>query len=99
MGFIEQAKEVQIVSVTNGGAKNIDGANLAEHLSRHSASVRLFEFSQDDAGWTLRDHMAVAKPDLLVMGAFAHSRLLQLVLGGVTSLMLSEADIPVFFAY
>jgi hypothetical protein len=33
------------------------------------------------------------------MGAYAHSRLWQFVLDGVTSLMMSEAGIPVFFSY
>jgi nucleotide-binding universal stress UspA family protein len=30
------------------------------------------------------------------MGAYAHPKLLQMVRGGITSVMLSEAELPVF---
>ena len=33
--------------------------------------------------------------DLVVMGAYSHSRLRQLILGGVTRHVLENADIPV----
>jgi nucleotide-binding universal stress UspA family protein len=48
---------------------------------------------------TLANHAAVVKAELLVMGAYAHSRLLEMVLGGVTSHMLSEAELPIFLSY
>lgn len=37
--------------------------------------------------------------DLLVMGAYAHSPLRELVLGGVTRYMLTNADLPVFMRH
>jgi len=35
----------------------------------------------------------------LVIGAYAHPKLLQMVLGGVASGMLSEAELPVLLSY
>jgi nucleotide-binding universal stress UspA family protein len=40
-----------------------------------------------------------AAADLLVMGAHGHSRLREMVLGGVTRSVLSDADIPVFLMH
>ena len=37
--------------------------------------------------------------DLLVMGAYAHSPLRELILGGVTQYMLDHADLPVFMRH
>ena len=36
---------------------------------------------------------------LLVMGAYTHSRLKHLVLGGVTSHMIDAANLPVFMTH
>jgi len=36
---------------------------------------------------------------LMVMGAFGHSRLAELLLGGVTRQMLSEPEMPILFAH
>lgn len=101
MTYLERAKEVEIVSVTPDEDKNLAGVDLAEHLSRHCKTLKLTDLPivHDDAARTLREHLSTAKPDLLVMGAYAHSRLLQFIVGGVTSLMLSEADIPVMYVY
>lgn len=37
--------------------------------------------------------------DLLVMGAYTHSRLRQLILGGVTRYVLQEVTLPVLMAH
>ena len=40
-----------------------------------------------------------AGADLLVMGAYTHSRMRQMILGGVTRHVLGEASIPLFMAH
>ena len=40
-----------------------------------------------------------AGTDLLVMGAYTHSRMRQLILGGVTRHVLAEATVPLFMAH
>jgi nucleotide-binding universal stress UspA family protein len=47
---------------------------------------------------TLRAYAAMAR-DLLVMGAYAHPRMLEIVIGGVTTDMLAEAELPVFLSH
>ena len=47
----------------------------------------------------LLSHLADGGADLLVMGAYAHSRLRQLVLGGVTQHILSHMTTPVLLSH
>ncbi|MCB1535231.1 MAG: universal stress protein [Rhodoblastus sp.] len=99
--FIEMAEDVEVVCVADRDARSIAGADVTENLARHCRRVRLTELpvQHDDAGWTLRDHVDYVKPDLLVMGAYAHARVIQFVIGGVTSQMLQYAKTPVLYSY
>ena len=42
---------------------------------------------------------AAEKADLLVMGGYGHSRLREMILGGVTRHMLERMSLPVLFAH
>ena len=65
----------------------------------HSKKVTVTELQTEhrDVAKTLRDHATMARANLLVMGAFPH--LLRMVLGGVTSDMPTEAELPVLLSY
>jgi nucleotide-binding universal stress UspA family protein len=52
-----------------------------------------------DAGEALLSFAAERGCDLLVMGAYAHSRTRELVLGGVTRTILEEMTLPVLMAH
>ena len=100
--LLTRADTVEVVCVTDGAASNLAGSDIARHLSRHCRELRLLDLpiTHGDAGRALLDHLGAGdQTDLLVMGAFVHSRLFQLVLGGVTSAMLEGARIPVFYSY
>ena len=99
--LLSRADEVEIVCIAEETKQSVLGTELAEHLARHCKSVRVTDLSitHDDAGWTLRDHLDSIDADLMVMGAYAHARVLQFVFGGVTSQMLTCAGLPVFFSY
>ena len=53
----------------------------------------------DDVAQTLRRHATEFQADMLVMGAFVHSRLRQLVLGGTTQSLLKSSPVPLFLSY
>jgi nucleotide-binding universal stress UspA family protein len=101
MPLLTKAAQVEVVCVTSEAGKSVAGADLANHLARHCRNVTLTELplKHDDAARAIEEHLASTRADLLVMGAFANSRLLQFVLGGVTSSMLDRAEIPVLFSY
>ncbi len=101
MGLLVEAAEVEILCVTDDAGKCIAGADLAAHLARHCKKVTLTELPKQhgDVARTLRAHAEMTKADLLVMGAYAHPRLLEMVLGGVTRDLLSEAEVPLLLSY
>jgi hypothetical protein len=105
MPLLEKAGRVEVVCVTPDRTGEALGAELARHLSRHLSgsgakmSVTDLPLRNADAGRTLMDHLCAMRPSLFVMGAFAHAALLQHVIGGTTSLMLTDAKVPVLYSY
>jgi nucleotide-binding universal stress UspA family protein len=47
----------------------------------------------------LLEEAGKAETNMLVMGAYGHSRLREMVLGGVTRSILAHADMPVFLMH
>jgi hypothetical protein len=94
-----RAQQIDILCVSPDASKRIAGADLAAHLSRHSKKVTVMGLQTEhrDVAKTLRDHATMARASLLVVGAFPH--LLRMVLGGVTSDMPTEAELPVLLSY
>ena len=101
--ILEKAKIVRIVTVTN--EKVIDtkhsSEELAKNLSRHGIDIIV---DQVDAagrsiGESLTREVASYNADLLVMGAYGHSRFREFVLGGATKSMLSKPLLPILFSH
>lgn len=66
---------------------------LAEHEIQ--AELHVLPIGSGPFGQTLLDQAHAVGADLLVMGAYAHSPLRELILGGVTRYMLAHADLPI----
>ncbi len=86
----------------------IEAAELQEHFlwkTHEESAVHLAKRGADvaeemaDVAIYLFIMAADAGIDLLVMGAYTHSRMRQLILGGVTRHVLEEAAIPLFMAH
>lgn len=76
------------------------GADAATYLARHGVKVtvdRLPSQSRPVAA-VLRQQAVDTAAELLVMGAYGHSRLRQRIFGGVTSSMIEDPPIPVLMA-
>jgi nucleotide-binding universal stress UspA family protein len=52
-----------------------------------------------DPANAILSHLASECADLLVMGAYGHSRLREFVLGGVTRTILGEMTVPVLMSH
>lgn len=105
MPFLRRAETVKIVSLHRKEQKSpenaVTGADLAVHLARHDISV-----STDDV---VRNNMPVAETllslaaddgaDMLVMGAYGHSRLREYAFGGTTRTLLNSMTLPVLMAH
>lgn len=64
-----------------------------------TASLHVLPIRPGPFGQTLLDKAHELSADLMVMGAYAHSPLRELVLGGVTRHMLTHADLPVLMRH
>jgi nucleotide-binding universal stress UspA family protein len=101
--LLASAKRVHIVTVIN--EKRIDtkrsGPELAKHLARHGVEVILdtVDAAGRSIGETLECSVMSHDSDLLVMGAFGHSRLREFILGGATQSMMSRPPLPVLLSH
>jgi nucleotide-binding universal stress UspA family protein len=64
-----------------------------------AAQLHVLPIGSEPFGRTLLDAVHRLPADLLVMGAYAHSPLRELILGGVTQYMLDHADLPVLMRH
>ncbi|MBF0354693.1 MAG: universal stress protein [Alphaproteobacteria bacterium] len=77
------------------------GRSVMEYLAWHGvvAELHVFAARGGQTGETLLQEMEKFKADLLVMGAYTHSRLRQLIMGGVTRHVVADCPVPVLFAH
>lgn len=76
------------------------GAALADYLSHHGVALELIDGGDSaDVGRSLLALAAARSSELIVMGSYSHSRLLEIVLGGATRTVLAETDVPVLMAH
>lgn len=101
--ILERAKQVRVVTVVNEKAieSNQSGEELAKNLARHGINVVL---DREDAkgrriGEALQSYTAAHDADVLVMGAYGHSRLREFVLGGATKSLLAEPPLPILLSH
>jgi nucleotide-binding universal stress UspA family protein len=101
--LLEKSKRVFVLTVTN--EKVIDtrrsSAELAKHLARHGVNVTLdiADAKGRSIGEAIESYVASRNGDLLVMGAYGHSRLREFILGGATKSMLARPPVPIFFSH
>lgn len=101
--FLRESEQVDLVSIT--GEKDLthmaSGAEIAPHLSRHGVRVSVLNLPaiNGDVAETLRNHATLTHADMIVMGAYVHSRLRQMVLGGTTQSLLKSCPVPLFLSY
>ena len=76
------------------------GADMALYLARHGVPVEVvIERTATPPGQALIGIAQDASAGLLVTGAYGHSRYREIVLGGVTRILLERATLPVLFAH
>ncbi len=78
----------------------VAGGDIGKHLARHGVAVNVSPVVAPDmdAGSLLLARASDLEADLLVMGAYGHSRLREAVLGGATRYILDNLSIPVLMS-
>jgi nucleotide-binding universal stress UspA family protein len=101
MPFLERAKRVIVLCAREeqGGTPE----ELARHLGWHGIKADTRTFTAGGPGGHVGHGLLVEAgylgADLIIMGAYTHSRLRQLVLGGVTRHVLQGATLPVLMSH
>jgi len=91
---------VLYIAVCNPEMERIDmgaepGADLAAYLARHHANVQVLRLDTlEPTGSALCQMAHRHKADLLVAGAYGHSRLHDWVLGGTTAALIEQSTVP-----
>ncbi len=101
--LLRRAKHVRIVTIR--GEKDLPtddaGAPLVAFLAEHGISSVAEEVQAGGKtiGQAILSRAADAKANLIVMGAFGHSRLREFILGGATKELLETSKIPLFMSH
>jgi len=92
--ILKAAETVRIVTATdNAAAEEVrSGEALIEHLAEHDieASFETVAIDGSSIGKVLEAHVRANRVDLLVMGAYHHSRLNETIWGGVTKTIIGQ---------
>ena len=99
--FLAAAERVTAVAVRGERDDDDRGlAEVAEYLAWHGVVARTHAvITRAPVGETLLDAAVAASADLVVMGGYSHSRLRELILGGVTRHMLERTALPLLVAH
>src|SRR5271166_4163337 len=95
--WMQRAEAVRVLSADEYQRRGPGAQDLAEYLALHGVNAELATFRPIDreVGAGLLKAARDFGADLLSMGAYSHSRLRQLILGGVTRHVLERSDLPV----
>lgn len=103
--IMKMAQSVHVTMVDPIAASRVSGdepgADIATYLARHgiNVSVETLPSSGRFVTDTLLRHALDINADMIVMGAYGHSKLLELILGGVTKSMLKQANLPILMSH
>lgn len=83
-----------------GAHGNKPGKDIAEFITRHGVSCKIDVINNSDLSTDtlILNHLADSGSDLLVMGAYGHSRLREKAFGGVTNSIVHQMTTPVLMS-
>jgi nucleotide-binding universal stress UspA family protein len=100
--LLEKAERVIILSVNEDAYTDERSCErLRQALLWHNPSTTVQRLKQDGGsdGDILMAASVAAEADVLVMGGYGHSRLREMIFGGITRRVLSGAGVPVFMMH
>ncbi|SKA36338.1 universal stress protein [Consotaella salsifontis] len=104
MPFLKRAASVILAAVEDPEEEGEDAAEglleMARHLERHGVQITVRRLPRrGKISEMLLNECQRAAADLLVMGAYGHTRFREWILGGTTRSILSQASLPVLMAH
>jgi len=105
MPFLEKAEFVSVMtferSARYADQMTADPMDVVRHLRQHGIDAKevIRRLHKESVAEALLAGTAAEEADLLVMGGYGHSRLLEIVTGGTTRAVLRHMHIPVFLSH
>jgi nucleotide-binding universal stress UspA family protein len=105
MPLLAAAEAVTVIAVDPAagpaGHGEVPGADIALHLARHgvTATIESTVSAGIGIGNALLSRASDLAADLLVMGAYGHSRVRELLLGGATRTIINSMTLPVLMSH
>ena len=103
MPLLEKAKKVTIFSFSSRAhAFKASAERLADHLLRHGVTAHISDWTDTgdvSALEALFASLDTQDADLIVAGAFGHSRLFETLFGGVSHDLLRQPTAPIFMSH
>ncbi|MFC6686564.1 universal stress protein [Jhaorihella thermophila] len=102
--FLKRADLVRVVIIDppkHGPERSDPGGLLSQMLARHGVRCEIDVLSKtmSRVSDVLNRHAVDTAAEMIVMGAYGHSRFREAILGGATRNMLEQAKVPVFMAH
>ncbi len=103
--LLVKARKVCVLSIANhaqdASSASALAATLCHHLARHGVTAEAYHHVETSMSIaeSLLSRAADLGSDLIVMGAYGHSRMRELVLGGTTRSILAHMTVPVLFSH
>ena len=102
--LLQRAAKVTVLAVNpqqGEGHGELPGADISHYLARHGVRAEANKTFVDDieVGELILSRAADLGADLIVMGAYGHSRLQEWVFGGVTRTLLTSMTRPVLISH
>ncbi|MEW6255515.1 MAG: universal stress protein [Pseudomonadota bacterium] len=101
--LLHRAAQVEVLRVVRASDEAANCDEVLRHLARHglSATTRTLHVGNGEPSiaQTILNEVSDQGADLVVMGGYGHSRLRELVMGGVTREILSAMTVPVLMAH
>jgi len=106
LALMRKAENVDIVTVTkksNLDEELIEGIEISEYLTEHGVLTKFYaehlnEGDRNEADTILR-HVRNHERDLIIVGGYGHSRLREIVLGGVTRALIQKSKVPIVLSH
>lgn len=98
--LLQQAKSIEIATVDIENGERLS-QQLRDYLAMHNIKAHCHQFPARDIeiGAMLLSRVSDESIDLVVMGAYGHSRFRELMLGGVTLHLLKHMTVPVLMSH
>ncbi len=102
--LLQQADDVHVVVIappSHGPTRSDPGGLLSQYLARHDVKVEIEVLSKTlpRVSDVLIRHATDMDADMLVMGAYGHSRFREAIFGGATRNLLEQSTLPVLMAH